>query len=144
MPEIPKLGHVTSISLEYALGDKFPRRAIVTEIPLTDADRDGYEDYVRRFEETQAAWRAVLDEGIHKSWAHDGMADEEPGLYELKPQHDIEYTETHEEWIARLARIQEHRLATGEWLEQPEPTFWDRFNQYVTDSLSGNDRQEES
>lgn len=65
------------------------------------------------------------DSHMLRTVPHDeGDADE---ILPLEPTVITEFTETKQEWVERVSKNLEHHTATGEWLEEPEQSFFERY-----------------
>src|SRR5690606_24904007 len=107
-----------------AWGERWPRRVKERiEHPITPELRAEYDAFVARFNAARDAFDAVVAEGEELGWAHGGMVEEDPAVYELRPLVEFVYAETHEEHRDRVRAIIKHHAETGQWLEAPEPTL---------------------
>jgi len=123
MTDVQKQGVVLRMSLEMAYGDQFPRHYIKHVTPITPERRAEYKAFKKRWKKARKRWEKVQREGVSKEFSRYGWRDEEPTIEPLEPLVDYEYTETPEEWRARLRHLVAHHSVTGEWLEEPEPNL---------------------
>lgn len=89
----------------------FPRRyREVNRTPPTDDEITAYR---------QAA------EALDLLRSYPGFIEGHDGVELIQPQDHVEYeyTETHEEWTARVDAAHEHHKRTGEWPEDTKPLF---------------------
>ena len=120
---VERWGVSIPISVELLLGDQFPPRTTKTVHPVTDEDRAAYKAYKKRFKKARRRWHDVVAEGERMGWATWGGYEEDPSVLPLIERTEYEWLESSDEYRSRLWKIASHKEATGEWIEEPRPTF---------------------
>jgi hypothetical protein len=109
-------------------GEQWPRRVKERiDHPVTPEIQQQYDDYVARFNAAKEAFDAIVREGERLNWASGGYSDEEPSLIDLAATVEFVYQETYDEYRDRVLNIVRHHNETGEWLEEPQPTWIERM-----------------